>query len=227
MPDYGSLSVSTYEFPALDVASNEFRVCSVVETASNIVSIMTGSGMLSLPFVASSMGWSSVGLLLIIAVMYMYMYHLIAECIRAVVYERKSTSNSGIIDYATLGRISFGVGGEKVTVILGLEFFLALISLYINIGINLNLIFDSLTITQGIIIGSLISLILSNTNIKIVTWFAAFGNSMTVLTPLALIISGFELPMSTNERNYQFCNLAHIPLAVGIFFFCFAGHGAL
>jgi len=227
MPDYGSLSVSTQEFRPQDLAHDEFRVCSVTETASNIVSIMTGAGMLSLPFVASTMGWSSIGLLLIIAATYMYMYYLVAESIRAVVYERKTTSNAGIIDYATLGRISLGKGGEKVTVVLGIEFFLALISLYINVGINLNLIFPVLSITHGIIIGCFISLILANTNIKIVSWFAAFGNSMTILAPLALIFSGFELPFSFTERNYQLCNFSHVPLAVGIFFFCFAGHGAL
>ena len=66
--------------------------CSVAESMFNLVSLITGCGMLALPYSARLMGWSAVGLLLVVASVFLYAFYLIAEalesCIRTDCSER-------------------------------------------------------------------------------------------------------------------------------------------
>ena len=52
--------------------------------------------------------------------------------------------DDSLIDYTVLGKEAFGKGGDRIVLgILGAELFLALVSFFINIGINVNVIFNS------------------------------------------------------------------------------------
>jgi len=51
--------------------------CSLLETSCNMISLITGSGMLSLPYAGSIMGWSSVFVLLALSSCYIYAFYLV------------------------------------------------------------------------------------------------------------------------------------------------------
>jgi len=240
--DYRSINISCEDFSKNTASSFEEsnhhskNTCSVLETSSNIVTILTGAGMLTLPFVASLMGWSSIILLLVIASIFIYTYTLLAQAIQAIwlkYQQDEILSKVVVVDYFILGKEAFGNGGDRlVMVILFIEFLLAMISFFINIGCNLNVIFSHLTITNGILITSVISFILANCNIKWVTYFAVIGNSLTLLTVLSLFVSGVEINYQHSEfeiieKDFQFLNITAIPFAVAIICFCYGGHGSL
>ena len=116
--------------------------------------------MLSLPYTAAEMGWSAIALMIFLLVVFLYSYVLLANSINAVSSLREqrrqertfqplseANANNGddncLIDYTVLGKEAFGRNGDKfVLSILGTELFLALVSFYINIGINVNVIFS-------------------------------------------------------------------------------------
>ena len=66
--------------------------CSEWQSIFNLVSLITGCGMLTLPYAASLLGWSAVGLLFVVASVFLYAFYLIAEtlesCIRTDYSER-------------------------------------------------------------------------------------------------------------------------------------------
>jgi amino acid permease len=116
--------------------------------------------MLSLPYTAKAMGWSALILLVILLIAFMYSYVLLANAIntvttlrhlrhesRAMLHvedpQRDLNESCTLIDYTVLGKEAFGPKGDKIVLgILGTELFLALVSFFINIGINLNVIFS-------------------------------------------------------------------------------------
>lgn len=53
----------------------------VRQTTFNLISLITGSGMLALPYAASTMGWSAVFVLLFLAILFLYCFGLLAEVI--------------------------------------------------------------------------------------------------------------------------------------------------
>jgi hypothetical protein len=116
--------------------------------------------MLSLPYTAAAMGWSAIGLMTILLVTFLYSYVLLADSINTVTTLRQhrreervlhplrgsvheQQDDTSLIDYTVLGKEAFGKYGDKLVLgILGTELFLALVSFFINIGINLNVIFS-------------------------------------------------------------------------------------
>eukprot|EP01041_Mallomonas_annulata_P007431 gene7431-15191_t len=225
--DYGSLNSNTEEildFHRNNSTSSPKVLCSVFETASNIITIITGAGMLSLPYVAACLGWSSICLLLIVACLFMYTYSLLAEAVK---YSIKMNPFYETIDYFTLGRLSFGKGGDKaVMCILFIELLLALVSFLINIGTNIHLINPKITISRGILCSTVLAAILSCFSIKKIAYFGTAGNVLTCLTVIALGISGIEL-LPSWSTDTSFVNESGLPLAIGLTCFCFGGHGAL
>ena len=225
---YGSL-VESDNHNSADAGHS--KVLSTNGAAINILTIMTGAGMLSLPYVAASMGWFSLVILLLTLVLFLYSYVLLAECLFVVEESNNIIYSDSLIDYAKLGKITFGAGGDKLlSASLGTEFFLALTSFMINIGINIKVIADSVSISSGIIIAALITFILSIQHLKLVTACAGVGNSLTLLTIFALILSGFTMPLksiSNADATIKLIDITGFPRSIGILFFCFGGHGAL
>jgi len=98
------------------------------------------------------------------------------------------------VDYSSLGQAAFGpVGGRLVALCLASELLLALVSFFINIGINLSAISIHFHPIQGIILASVLSIVLSSLNIKYVSYSSALGVLMTFLIVFALSYSAMQL----------------------------------
>lgn len=256
--------------------SNEEPKCSVFETSCNMISLITGSGMLSLPFVASSMGWSAIFLLLILASCYIYSFSLVGKSIEYFleaenlsntretinrghygalnntefnlkrdssneeegsqdggVTKRREEESQPTTDYLSLGKASFGkLGGRLVALCLSIELLLALVSFFINIGINITVINDRYDSIVGIFIAAGISLILACLKMKFAAYSSALGLMMTSLTLIALIISGWKVSNASLQeigkdiRRYKIWDFEGWPISLGLISFCFGGHGA-
>jgi hypothetical protein len=100
--NYGA--VPSYDDTVKDLNSNLTSVpehkddakCSALETTVNLIALITGSGMLALPYAASSMGWTAVLVLIFLALLFLYSFGLIAEVIESciAINETKDTANS-------------------------------------------------------------------------------------------------------------------------------------
>jgi len=120
--------------------------CTVFETTCNLVSVLTGSGMLSLPFAAAQIGWMAVPLLLLLGCIFLYSFHLIAQSIETRYKSINASQSSYIsydlshyqIDYLHLAKLTFGRHGDRIVlVVLSMELFLAQVTFYMNIGMRI------------------------------------------------------------------------------------------
>ena len=234
-----SASYGTIEQSAADVQKKTaVGSCSQIEAASNLIAVLTGAGMLSLPYTAGVMGWSALGLLLLVTLGFLYSFVLLAESVDTVMIIQhnraenplsQSTSNQGVlVDYIVLGKEAFGNGGDKVVfTILGTELFLALVSFLINIGLNVHIVVEGISVEAAIFIAACIALYLSLYDMKVISSFTIGGNIATGLTVFALVLSGFFLIGGKQTANYSILNVQGVPMSLGIMAYCFGGHGAL
>lgn len=118
--------------------------CTVFETTCNLISVLTGSGMLALPYAAAQIGWIAIPLLLLLGCIFLYSFHLIAQSIETRYKSINASQPTYIpydlshyqIDYLHLSKLAFGYHGDRIVlVILSLELFLAQVTFYMSIGI--------------------------------------------------------------------------------------------
>jgi hypothetical protein len=118
--------------------------CTVFETSCNLISVLTGSGMLALPYAAAQIGWIAIPLLLLLGCIFLYSFHLIAQSIETRYKYINATSQPTYIpydlshyqiDYLHLSKLAFGYHGDRIVlVVLSLELFLAQVTFYMSIG---------------------------------------------------------------------------------------------
>jgi amino acid permease len=220
--------------------STGFVTCTVFETTCNLVSVLTGSGMLLLPYAASVGGWSILVVLMIMCAIFLYSFELLAKTIETY-YMRENISQQvhilhHNIDYMTFGKMVFGPNGDKVILLIfGTELTLALVSFFMNIGINIHVISPGVSVNTGIVVAAILTIILSATNLKMAAYSSVIGLVLTLLTIFAIVGTGMQLcsgdacasSSSFSSRQYDWLNLSGLPVALGLISFCFGGHGTL
>lgn len=218
----------------------QHKECTQFETTCNLLSVITGSGMLSLPYAAAIGGWITLPCLAVLCLIYMYTFHLLAVSIEKhynnVKNQRFKTHILDYnIDYITFGKLAFGRYGDRIIMcIFGSELFLALMSFLMNIGININIniIAANLSVEKGIIIGAIVTAVLALTDLKVMAYSSVIGLILTLLTIVSIVLSGMNLATEGNEslletRRYDMIDPPKIPISLGLIAFCFGGHGTL
>lgn len=227
--NYGSLPV--IEDTIGSILPENSNKCSVLETSFNLIAVITGAGMLSLPFAAKSMGWSAFLALLFLGAIFMYSYQLLVESIEC--YRRKFLpfhfpGSHHHIDYITLGKEVFGPIGEKIVLfVFGIEMLLALTSFLINIGLNFHFIIPSISVTTFILVASLVTIFLATFELNIAAYSSALGLTMTVFTVIALIWSGSAFNFPSEWKEYDYFRWEGVSMSLGLIAFCFGGHATL
>ena len=190
--------------------------------------------MLSLPFAAAESGWSAVAILVALCAIFMYSFELLAKSIEELYDQDNLYKFSHIynynIDYLSLGLRAFGKNGDKIVLcIFGTEVTLALVSFLMNIGINLHVINTDISVDHGILLAAALTCALSFTNLKTVAYSSVIGLVLTLLTVMAILITGLQLNDQTmlDTRRYELLNLSGVPVSLGLIAFCFGGHGTL
>ena len=254
------------------------------ETTNNLISLITGSGMLALPYAARMMGWSAVILLVCVACIFLYAFYLIGEtmecCIlsdnirrgnperavrRLVNLGYDETDDGGQdelnlhnefinnLNYVSLAELSLGAhGAALVMTSLSAELFLALVSFFINIGLNFRIVFPNMNVSDGIVFAAIVTTLLAFLDLKYAAYTSALGSCLTSLLLVALLVAGMHLPstpftidpfgqspstlVTTPDvssvttvavvRSYSLFVPCHIPFSLGLIAFCFGGIGA-
>jgi solute carrier family 32 (vesicular inhibitory amino acid transporter) len=228
---YGSVEIGEIEESSGGIQNKNYNNCTALEAASNQIAVVTGAGMLSLPYAASAMGWSVLVLLFILTLCFCYSYLLLVYSIDRVLLRNQGTGLT--VDYAFLAREAFGAGGDRwVLVILISELFLALVSFLINIGLNVHIILPFVDVATAILCATAIATALSFADLKILSRVTAFGNVMTTLTVVAVALSGMYLPEtgdlnSSSTPEWKTFDAKGIAVSLGVMAYCFGGHGAL
>ena len=88
-----------------------------------------------------------------------------------------------------------------LVVSLSFELFLALVSFFINIGLNLQIVFPSLDVVYGISIAAVLTLVMSMMGLKYAAYTSALGVCLTSLLLIALMVAGLQLPTTDIITN--------------------------
>ena len=145
-------------------------ICTVNDTTWNIVGLVTGAGMLSLPYAARKVGWMCVPILLICSILFIYTMALLGTTMGSVgLKEGKS--------YTELGANTFGrsFGGKLTTLALALEIMMALVSFLINIAMNVSYLNEHILVEYTIAISAVLTLFMTMLSLNAVAYTSAVG----------------------------------------------------
>lgn len=203
------------------------KKCTVFETSCNLASVVTGSGMLSLPYAAAAAGWSAVGLLVGLGCMFTYAYDLLVCAIDA--YKQSSSFvGEEIVGYVELGRHCLGKNGDKlVLLVFATELILALMSFLMNIAINLEVLSVHCTYETGVIVAAIVNILLCSFELKLTAYSSGIGSFMTIFVVIALFWCGEEMRDERADylqREYTDFHASGMPMAAGLIAFCYGGH---
>lgn len=176
--------------------------CTFWESVSNLVNMIVGAGLLSIPFAWKSMGWSCVVLLGLCTLL---MGHTLDIISRSVVVIHDLERTKEYCDYNHLALVACGPDSFLPRLAAGtfvVEIFVGATSFLILIGINLEAMFG-IDLWVGITLSGLLSMVLTQLNAKALAMFSAISVVGTIGAITALIVSGWQLPELPKAEDYQ------------------------
>ena len=202
---------------------------SFTATAFNTINILCGVGMLATPYALASGGLAALPLLPLLGAAACYTGNLIAACLAA---------GRGAATYPDIGQLAFGRPGRLlVSVLLYLELFSCCVDFLILDGDNLAAIFPGagLALGPGLALGAKKAMILLAAcvalptvllrDMSLLSYVSVGGITSSVLL-LGLVgweglaYTGFTAP------GLPLLRWQGVPLALGLYSFCFAGEPA-
>ncbi|KAG0581553.1 hypothetical protein KC19_4G260800 [Ceratodon purpureus] len=192
----------------------------------NGMNVLAGVGILSTPYAAAKGGW--LGLILLLA------FALIC-CYTAILLRRCLDSDPCIRSYPDVGEASFGKWGRWIiSIMLYLELYAVAIEFLILEGDNLAQLFPSAGITIGSVVLNPheVFVILSAVcmlptvwlrELSVLSYISAFG----VIASFLIVLSVGWIGLLDGVGFHQQGSLLHLdglPVAVGLYSFCYCGH---
>ncbi|KAL4351452.1 hypothetical protein GQ457_06G007050 [Hibiscus cannabinus] len=199
--------------------------CSFIQALINGVNVLSGIGLLTTPYAVKEGGWFSLTLLVVFGIVACYTGVLLKRCLE---------SSPGLQTYPDIGQAAFGVAGRlMISVILYAELYAACVEYVIMMSDNLSTIFPNtgmqfagiyLDATQVFaIMGTLFILpTVWLRDLSLLSYLSVGGVGASILMVLCLLWVGFD-HVGFHQGGTSL-NLANLPISVGIYSFCFAGH---
>lgn len=214
--------------PAPAPAAGSSGNSTFVQAVFNVVNVMMGVGLLSLPFALKSSGWIGLVVLWLMGIVTNYTAKSLCECAEAVA---KLKGNVGApASYEDIAEATFGKWGRVlVSSIIYVELFGTCALLFILEGDNLFKLFGSTGLASSPSMYMLLAaLVMIPTvwlpDLKTLSFLGAAGVTATCTVSAAVaytLLTGNFAPGAVTDV----ANLATLPLVFGIMTFCYSGHG--
>ncbi|XP_014496665.1 amino acid transporter AVT1D-like [Vigna radiata var. radiata] len=201
--------------------------CSYTKSVINGTNILCGIGLLTTPYAIKEGGFLSLAILLMFAIMCCYTGMLLIKCLE---------SNDGLKTYPDIGQAAFGIVGRLgIAIFLYVELFASCVEYIILVSDNLSSLYPNTqmkfggidlnseeiyAITAAIIVLPTVWL----RNLSLLSYISVGGIFATILVALCLFWVGTMDQVVGYKPGKKILDLASLPVSVGLYSFCFAGH---
>ncbi|KAL6131240.1 hypothetical protein ACLB2K_069616 [Fragaria x ananassa] len=202
------------------------RHSSFAQAVVNGINVLCGVGILSTPYAVKEGGWIGLCILFIFAVMSFYTGLLLRYCL---------DSQPGLETYPDIGQAAFGTPGRiAISIILYVELYACCIEYIILEGDNLSSLFPNAHLNLGgyelnahVLFAILTTLAVLPTvwlrDLSVLSYISAGGVIASIMVVLCLFWVGLVDGVGFESKGTPL-NLATLPVAMGLYGYCYSGH---
>ncbi|KAI3730992.1 hypothetical protein L1987_62174 [Smallanthus sonchifolius] len=210
--------------------SPTIRKSSFSQAVVNGVNLLCGVGLLSTPYAAKQGGWVGLSVLFIFCVISFYTGLLLRCCL---------DSRPGLNTYPDIGEAAFGKSGRLViSMILYVELYAACVEYIILESDNLSSLFPDAHLSIGgyylsshYLCAIMVTLVVLPTvwlrNMSVLSYISAGGVIVSVILVICLFWVGLVDNIGFRVESTKTLNLSTLPVAIGLYGYCYAGHAVL
>lgn len=204
-----------------------YHKCSYTQAVVNGINVLCGVGILSTPYAIKQGGWLGLVILCLFAILAWYTGVLLRRCL---------DSKEGLETYPDIGHAAFGTTGRiAISIILYVELYACCIEYLILEGDNLSKLFPnahltigSLTVNSHVLFAILTTIIVMPTtwlrDLSCLSYLSAGGVIASILGVICLFWVGVVDNVDFENKGTAL-NLPGIPIAIGLYGYCYSGHG--
>ncbi|XP_060186271.1 amino acid transporter AVT1C-like [Lycium barbarum] len=229
LPPLPSRRSAIKKFPDEKSVAHEFpvsRQSSYGQGVLNGINVLCGVGILSTPYAVKEGGWAGLSILFIFGILSYYTGILLRICL---------DSQPGLATYPDIGQAAFGtVGRIVISIILYVELYSCCVEYIILEGDNLSALFPNAHLNLGgyqLDARHLFALITTLAvlptvwlrDLTVLSYISAGGVIASVMVVICLYWLGLVDHVGT-ESKQTVLNLSSLPVAVGLYGYCYSGH---
>ncbi|CAO2190910.1 unnamed protein product [Urochloa humidicola] len=219
-----------------DISSSQLLLNQGTDGASfsrsclNLSNVISGVGLLSVPYALAQGGWLSLALFALVGAVCFYTGELVARCMRA-------GGAAAVRSYPDIGQLAFGRAGRKaIGAVMYAELYLVAISFLVLEGDNLDKLLPGAAVAlpgggllrgRQLFILAAAAVILPTTclrDLSVLAYVSAVGLVASAALTASLVWAGVaEHGFHANDGNVF--SLAGLPTSLSLYFVCFSGHG--
>ncbi|CAL5059800.1 unnamed protein product [Urochloa decumbens] len=204
-----------------------YQKCSYAQAVVNGINVLCGVGILSTPYAVKQGGWLGLVILCLFGILAWYTGVLLRRCL---------DSKEGLETYPDIGHAAFGTTGRiAISIILYVELYACCIEYLILESDNLSKLFPnahltigSLTLNSHVFFAILTTIIVMPTtwlrDLSCLSYLSAGGVIASILGVICLFWVG-AVDNVGFENEGTALNLPGIPIAIGLYGYCYSGHG--
>ncbi|XP_068315368.1 amino acid transporter AVT1C-like [Pyrus communis] len=202
------------------------RHSSFTQAVFNGINVLCGVGILSTPYAIKEGGWLGLFVLLIFAVLSFYTGLLLRYCL---------DSQPGLETYPDIGQAAFGIGGRiGISIVLYVELYACCIEYIILESDNLSSLFPNAQLSLGgFVLDAHLLFAIATTlavlptvwlrDLSVLSYISAGGVIASILVSLCLFWVGLVDGVGFENKGTPL-NLATLPVAMGLYGYCYSGH---
>ncbi|KAM0042648.1 putative amino acid transporter, transmembrane domain-containing protein [Helianthus debilis subsp. tardiflorus] len=206
------------------------RKSSFSQAVVNGVNLLCGVGLLSTSYAAKQGGWAGLSVLFVFCILSFYTGLLLRACL---------DSRPGLNTYPDIGEAAFGKTGRLViSIILYVELYAACVEYIILESDNLSSLFPNAYLSLGghyissqYLCAIMVTLVVLPTvwlrDMSVLSYISAGGVFVSILLVICLFWVGLVDNIGFQVESTKTLNLSTLPVAVGLYGYCYAGHAVL